>query len=58
MKKNIKQLNDTKVRALIGSTAALILLISVFLLVYGIYGWAFITTEPIKNYKADRDVRP
>ena len=53
MKKNIKQLNDTKVRALIGSTAALILLISVFLLVYGIYGWAFITTEPIKNYKAD-----
>ena len=53
MENNKRALHERKLKALLGTTAALLLLVCVFLAVYGVYGWAFITTQQVKNYKAD-----
>lgn len=47
-----RKLNDRGVKALISVAVILILAISAFGVVYGVYGWAFITTRPVKEYKA------
>ena len=52
MKKN-KKLNDKGLKALISVAVILILAATAFGVVYGVYGWAFITTQPIKDYKAE-----
>ena len=49
---NGRKLKDTKVKALISALVILILIVAAVGIVYGVYGWAFITTQPVKEYKA------
>ena len=59
MKKNAntplagRALKDGGLKAVISVLAVVILLITAFGAVYGVYGWAFITTQPVKEYKAE-----
>lgn len=53
MEYQCKPLKDRASKAVIAALAAIIALTSAFLTVYDIYGWAFITTEQVKNYKAE-----
>ena len=46
-------LKDGGLKAVISVLAVVILLITAFGAVYGVYGWAFITTQPVKEYKAE-----
>ena len=48
-----RALKDGGLKAVISVLAVVILLITAFGAVYGVYGWAFITTQPVKEYKAE-----